>query len=1339
MTNKLILSSKSKEIIGDTFLTRLSPQDLDKKISEAYLGVLANDKTLFNPFEKIPAVAGDKFAEYVTYIMSQPEYFYFIIKYIFGMETFPQQALILKELYTHKFPLLIGTRGLGKSVSLALYMLIRMILIPGTRCIITSAGFRQAKVVFDYMERIWDKAPILQSCFKGGKNGPTHGTDVWTFRLGDSLTYALPVGPDGSKVRGYRANCVHGDTLVQTDKGLIKIRDFNNKKCEAVININKGIESPKSFYSTEPVDVYELVTENGYSIKFSEIHQLNGPNGWIKANELKIGDTLELDNNDFFPKEYARHGENILDEREIFFSGLINLSTFSAKEVPWYILQSPRNIVYKYLKMVLGEHWLNKTIKSTHKERLQQLQVLLLKFNFISCLKEEKDGRYSLTVEKQHLGQDIPTDKIISINKLSEKESLYDFELLETNSFRGGGFVNHNCLISDEFSSMNRQVFEEVMSGFLTVAASPVEQIKQNARRNLMKLLYIPIPISDTKSDFLENQLILSGTAYYKINHFYSYFNKWNQIIMSKNDPKLLKDMFKDEADTKNINPDSYSIIRIPVELTAHGYMDMDQVTRIKASTTKDVFLREYSACLHPSTKILTQDGQKRIKDIRIGDMVLTHKGRFRKVNKLTYTKTDHLLALDFYGNNKKMYVTDNHPIYIGNNEFKKAGDVKKIVFSPLSKQALSNKKELDLRDYLADEEYSEYGNFIRSKHGFTKLNNDQLRSVFNLFNNGKTKMEISKSLGIKYNHVYNALNFNSFNKINPLIKIDYNLGIVLGYYAAEGSTGSDGRSVSFALDGHVDKNIIKFVKELKKSIKLSFNIDAVEYNKKDNTVSVTINNKIIASFIKKVCPGICYDKTIDHNLLFSNENFMKGFVVGFWNGDGHKRKNASKTQICSENLIAQIRLVLSYFKVPNAQYIKKGGVSYFKNKEYIHSNRFKLEMFMQNNKLFLNKFYNGKNKYEIGQSKYYLENNEIHHKLRSKSRIPFNGYVYNIEVDDDHSYHTEFGCVHNCFNDDSDGFFKKSLIDSCTSEDGDKDCFPPALYGTKVKKYVYGVDPAYEGDNFAVVILELNGSHRRVVHTWTTQASDHKQRLRDGVITEHDYYHYCARKIRDLMKRFPCEYIALDSQGGGNALMEAFRDITKIAESESVILPTIEPEEKTKETDLLPGLHIIKVINFTSDWISKANYALKKDMEDKAIRFPMNDAVSYALSEYYDESMGDSKELYDTLDDCIFEIEELKKELTTIVVTETTTGREKFDTPSVKVGINRKGRLKKDRYSALLMANAVARDLLINDNRTEGGDILNLSNYIFTENKTKLFRGNSKIADQLNKLYGGM
>jgi hypothetical protein len=37
----------------------------------------------------------------------------------------------------------------------------------------------------------------------------------------------------------------------------------------------------------------------------------------------------------------------------------------------------------------------------------------------------------------------------------------------------------------------------------------------------------------------IQNQLILSGTAYYKMNHFYAYFLKWRDIIKSKYDPVI--------------------------------------------------------------------------------------------------------------------------------------------------------------------------------------------------------------------------------------------------------------------------------------------------------------------------------------------------------------------------------------------------------------------------------------------------------------------------------------------------------------------------------------------------------------------------------------------------------------------------------------------------------------------------------------------------------------------------------------------------------------------------------------------------------------------------------
>ena len=57
-------------------------------------------------------------------------------------------------------------------------------------------------------------------------------------------------------------------------------------------------------------------------------------------------------------------------------------------------------------------------------------------------------------------------------------------------------------------------------------------------------------------------------------------------------------------------------------------------------------------------------------------------------------------------------------------------------------------------------------------------------------------------------------------------------------------------------------------------------------------------------------------------------------------------------------------------------------------------------------------------------------------------------------------------------------------------------------------------------------------------------------------------------------------------------------------------------------------------------------------------------------------------------------EIEELKNELSMIEMSQTPSGRDKWDTPEVKLAGGKKGRLRKDRYSALLMANMAARTI---------------------------------------------
>lgn len=309
--------------------------------------------------------------------------------------------------------------------------------------------------------------------------------------------------------------------------------------------------------------------------------------------------------------------------------------------------------------------------------------------------------------------------------------------------------------------------------------------------------------------------------------------------------------------------------------------------------------------------------------------------------------------------------------------------------------------------------------------------------------------------------------------------------------------------------------------------------------------------------------------------------------------------------------------------------------------------------------------------------------------------------------------YLMEYGA---CFAKDSQGFFKRTTIEACVAKEKNvnsdnwptwcPDSFDAVTRGRSDRKYVFGIDPASEVDNFAIIVLELHEEHQRIVYSWTTNKKDFSTRKKMGLTTVDDYYSFCVRKIRDLMQLFPCVKIGLDAQGGGYAIAEGLRDPDKMDKNlnEVPILPIID-ENKEKDTDRLPGLHILELVQFANaEWLSGANHGLRKDMEDRVFLFPRFDQLTLAMVSSQDEirfkklkeQFGDSPDLklYDTLEDVVMDVEELKMELSTIMVTRTAAGREKFDTPEIKLGTGKKGRMRKDRYSSLIIANMIARSI---------------------------------------------
>ena len=161
--------------------------------------------------------------------------------------------------------------------------------------------------------------------------------------------------------------------------------------------------------------------------------------------------------------------------------------------------------------------------------------------------------------------------------------------------------------------------------------------------------------------------------------------------------------------------------------------------------------------------------------------------------------------------------------------------------------------------------------------------------------------------------------------------------------------------------------------------------------------------------------------------------------------------------------------------------------------------------------------------------------------------------------------YQMEFGA---CFTRDSQGFFKRTLIESCVSNEATGDnqavldikkqpiVFEAKLMGDKDKKYVFGIDPASEVDNFSIVVLELHKGHRRIVHCWTTNRGEHKEKVKRGYSTETDFYSYCARKIRDLMRLFPCATHCYGRSGRWIAVMESYTIKIKYKNGELEIWP---------------------------------------------------------------------------------------------------------------------------------------------------------------------------------------
>jgi hypothetical protein len=286
-----------------------------------------------------------------------------------------------------------------------------------------------------------------------------------------------------------------------------------------------------------------------------------------------------------------------------------------------------------------------------------------------------------------------------------------------------------------------------------------------------------------------------------------------------------------------------------------------------------------------------------------------------------------------------------------------------------------------------------------------------------------------------------------------------------------------------------------------------------------------------------------------------------------------------------------------------------------------------------------------------------------------------------------------EYGCV---FAKDSDGFYPASAIHKATCpislKDGEIKFFVED-FGKNNAKYVMGIDPASERDNFAISILKLADGHREHVFCWSTNRKKFEaNRKKNPAFYEgiQDYNTFIIKKIHELCKRFNIIRINIDSGGGGRSVIEGLKDPSKLQEG-GFCLYDIDDEEVSDRQ----GAHIIKVIEFSSrEWYESAHFNLLKDITTMQHIFPAYDAIAVEQNRI----LNADYEVDDfSIENIQYEIEECKYQTTLIQEQTTLKGHKTWDLPRIK-GVVTEGiklRLRKDHFTSLLLANDAARSVL--------------------------------------------
>lgn len=413
-------------------------------------------------------------------------------------------------------------------------------------------------------------------------------------------------------------------------------------------------------------------------------------------------------------------------------------------------------------------------------------------------------------------------------------------------------------------------------------------------------------------------------------------------------------------------------------------------------------------SCFPAGTPVDTAEGPKAIEALRAGDRVLSHDGSFSVVESVIENPNDQpLVEISHFGHKEPILCTPEHPILVwttrdvqtlidgdGADPFDgfvwlAAKDIRPTDFivtaAPLEGRP---RRVYDLMEHVGAGEYEEVDGLIRKVNLDLKHRNKQRHHM-------------------------------KFVSVNRYVEESYDLGLILGWYLAEGHiskrSGPDGVKTPNGIHFTIGTHELEYQHELAVAFKRVFAADLVVHQSvSDQSVRMICNSKVVASLFLSLVGTGYHLKRLSHDVLTADEDFQRGLLAGLFRGDGCSTTGGMVLDLVNPELVDQVQLLLRRVGIMSR-------VRHYTNQSGNVTGQVFVPGLPGANEDFI--FDVGKNLYNyVGQkgtsrTTYQVVNGRHVYGIRNLTQsqeIPEK--VYNLHVEGTHTYTIRGTVVHNCF-----------------------------------------------------------------------------------------------------------------------------------------------------------------------------------------------------------------------------------------------------------------------------------------------------------------------------------